>query len=380
MVTSGPPTPMGGGAQSVSPSLLRSNSGLLGVQGGLLPSQAAFSSLVSPRNQFNNMNMLGNMSNVSSLLNQSFGNGAPNSGLPCPGSSHPGGIDPGAEPDPLSGVGNGMSFNNPSSSFVASNMANPVSSVQGQNPQFSNHSSSQMLSDQQQSQQQLEPQNFQHSQQSMEQFSALQSNQQPQFQAIRGLTGVGPVKLEPQVTSNDQHGQQQQQQQQQQHLQTLRNLGPVKLESQRLQSLRGLAPVKMEPQQSDQSLFMQQQQQHQQHQHPHQQQQPQQFLHMSRQSSQAAAAQINLMHQQRFLQLQQQHQQQHLLKSMPPQRPQLQQHFQQQNLPLRSPVKPGYEPGMCARRLTYYMYQQQHRPEVRICYSESFVMSKSMII
>ncbi|KAG6578923.1 Transcriptional corepressor SEUSS, partial [Cucurbita argyrosperma subsp. sororia] len=349
MATSGPPTPMGGGAQSVSPSLLRSNSGLIGIQGGLQPSQAAFSSLVSPRNQFNNMNMVGNMSNVSSLLNQSFGNGAPNSGLPCPGSSHTG-----AEPDPLSGVGNGTSFNNPSSSFVASNMTNPVSSVQGHNPQFSNLSSSQMLSDQQQSQQ-LEPQNFQHSQQSMEQFSAHQSNQQPQFHAIRGLNGVGPVKLEPQVTSNDQLGQQQQQQ----HLQTLRNLVPVKLESQRLQSLRGLTPVKMEPQQSDQSLFLQQQQQ----QHQLQQPQSQQFLHMSRQPSQAAAAQINLMHQQRLLQLQQQHQQQHLLKSMPPQRPQLQQHYQQQNLSLRSPVKPGYEPGMCARRLTHYMYHQQHRPE-----------------
>ncbi|XP_022955879.1 transcriptional corepressor SEUSS-like isoform X1 [Cucurbita moschata] len=351
MVTTGPPTPMGGGAQSVSPSLLRSDSGLLGVQGGLLPSQA-FSSLVSPRNQFNSMNMLGNMSNVSSLLNQSFGNGAPNSGLPCPG-----GVDTGAEPDPLSGVGNGMNFNNPSSSFVASIMTNPVSFVQGQNPQFSNLSSSQLLSDQQQSQQ-LEPQNFHQSQQSMEQFSALQSNQQSQFQAIRGLTGVGPVKLEPQVTGRDQHGQQQQ------HLQTLRNLGSVKLESQRLHSMRGLAPVKMEPQQSDQSLFLQQQQ-HQQHQHSHQHQhqQQQQFLHMSRQSSQAAAAQINLMHQQRLLQLQQQHQQQHLLKSMPPQRPQLQQHLQQQNLPQRSPVKPGYEPGMCARRLTYYMYHQQNRPE-----------------
>ncbi|KAG6602153.1 Transcriptional corepressor SEUSS, partial [Cucurbita argyrosperma subsp. sororia] len=290
---------MGGGAQSVSPSLLRSDSGLLGVQGGLLPSQA-FSSLVSPRNQFNSMNML------------------------------------------------------------ASSMTNPVSSVQGQNPQFSNLSSCQLLSDQQQSQQ-LEPQNFHQSQQSMEQFSALQSNQQSQFQAIRGLTGVGPVKLEPQVTGSD-HGQQQQQQQQ--HLQTLRNLGSVKLESQRLHSMRGLAPVKMEPHQSDQSLFLQQQQ-HQQHQHSHQHQhqQQQQFLHMSRQSSQAAAAQINLMHQQRLLQLQQQHQQQHLLKSMPPQRPQLQQHLQQQNLSQRSPIKPGYEPGMCARRLTYYMYHQQNRPE-----------------
>ncbi|CBI19953.3 unnamed protein product, partial [Vitis vinifera] len=62
------------------------------------------------------------------------------------------------------------------------------------------------------------------------------------------------------------------------------------------------------------------------------------------------------------MQLQQQQQQQ-LLKAIPQQRSQLQQQqFQAQNLPLRSPVKPGYEPGMCARRLTYYMYQQQHKP------------------
>ncbi|KAK7845679.1 transcriptional corepressor seuss [Quercus suber] len=48
---------------------------------------------------------------------------------------------------------------------------------------------------------------------------------------------------------------------------------------------------------------------------------------------------------------------------MPQQRSQLPQQFQQQNLPLRPPVKPVYEPGMCARRLTHYMYHQQHRPE-----------------
>ncbi|KAI5445152.1 hypothetical protein KIW84_013420 [Lathyrus oleraceus] len=33
-------------------------------------------------------------------------------------------------------------------------------------------------------------------------------------------------------------------------------------------------------------------------------------------------------------------------------------------MPIRSPVKPAYEPAMCARRPTHYMYQQQHRPEI----------------
>jgi hypothetical protein len=324
---------------------------MLGAQGGPMPSQTAFPSLMSPRTHFNSMNMLGSVPNVSSLLNQSFGNGAPNSGLSGPGSSQRGGIDTGAETDPLSNVGNGMGFNTPSSSFVASNMVNPGSSGQGQGQQFSNPSGNQLLSDQQQSQQ-LESQNFQHGQQPMQQFSAPHSAQQQQQQFRGGLGGVGPVKLEPQVT-NDQHGQQQQQQ-----LQSLRSLGQVKLEPQQLQSMRSLVPVKMEPQNSDQSLFLQQQQQ----------QQQQQFLHMSRQSSQATAAQINLLQQQRFLQLQQQHQQQQLLKAMPQQRPQLPQQFQQQSLPLRPPVKSAYEPGMCARRLTHYMYQQQHRPEVRFSY------------
>lgn len=336
-----------GGAQSVSPSLLRSNSGLLGGQGGPLPSQAAFQSLVPPRTQYGSINMLGNAPNATSLINQSFGNGGPNTGLSGPGTSQRGGLDSGAESDPLSGVGNGVGFNAPSSSFVPSNLVNPNSSGQLQNQQFSNPSGSQ-LPDQQQSQP-LEPQNFQH----MQQFSAAhgtqQVQQQQQFQSIRGLTGVATVKMEPQVSS-DQHVQQQQQ------LQPLRTLGPVKMEPQHIPNMRSLAPVKMEPQHSDQSLFLHQQQQQQQHQ--------QQFLHMSRQSSQAAAAQINLLHQQRFLQLQQHHQQQQLLKSLPQQRPQLQQQFQQQNLPMRSPVKPVYEPGMCARRLTHYMYQQQHRPEV----------------
>ncbi|XVE95622.1 hypothetical protein REPUB_Repub02eG0114000 [Reevesia pubescens] len=362
MVPSGPSTPIGG-AQSVPPSLLRSNSGMLGAQGGGLPSQTGFPSLMSPHTQFNNMNMLGNVPNVSSLLNQSFGNGGPNPQLSGPGSSQRGGIHSGAESDPLSTVGNGLGFNAPSSSFVPSNMANPGSSGQVQGQQFSNLSGNHMLPDQQQQSQQLESQHFQHGQQAMQQFSAphntQQGQQQQQFQSIRGgLAGVGAVKLEPQVT-NDQHGQQQQQQQ----LQSLRNLAPVKLEPQQIQQIppiRTLAQVKMEPQHSDQSLFLHQQQQQQQQ--LQQQQQQQQLLHMSRQPSQAAAH-INLLHQQRLLQLQQHHHQQQLLKAMPQQRSQLPQQFQQQNLPLRSPVKPVYEPGMCARRLTHYMYQQQNRPE-----------------
>ena len=327
---------------------------MLGAQGGPMPPQSSFPSLVSPRTQFNNMNILGNMSNVTSILNQSFPNGVPNPGLSGPGNSQRGAIDTGAEKDPVSSVGNGMNFNNSSSTFVQSSIVNAASSGQGQGQQFSNPSSNQLLQDQQHSQQ-LEPQNFQHGQQSMQQFSAPLNTQQPpqpqqHFQSIRGgMGGMGPVKLE--QVSNDQLGQQQQQQ-----LQSLRNLASVKLEPQQMQTMRTLGPVKMEPQHSDQPLFMQQQQQ---------QQQQQQFLHMSNQSSQAAAAQINLLRHHRLLQLQQQHQQQQLLKAMPQQRSQLPQQFQQQNMPMRSPVKPAYEPGMCARRLTHYMYQQQHRPEVR---------------
>ncbi|KAE9587217.1 putative LIM-domain binding protein/SEUSS [Lupinus albus] len=345
MVPPGPPTPIGG-ALSVNASLLRSNSGMLGGQGGPMPSQNSFPSLVSSHTQFNNMNILGNMSNVTSTLNQSFPNGVPSHGLSGAGSSQRGVVYTGAETDPLSSVANGMNFSNSSSSFLQANMVNAGgSSGVGQGQQFSNPSGNQLLSDQQHSQQ-VEPQLFQHSQQSMQQLSAPLNTQQ-HFQSMRGaIGGIGSVKLESQV-NNDQLGQQQQQQ-----LQSLRSVPPVKLEPQQLQPTRSLPPVKMEPQHSDQPLFLHQQQQ---------QQQQQQFLHMSRQPSQAAAAQFNILHQQRLLQLQQ-HQQQ-LLKTMPQQRPQLPQQFQQLNMPIRSPVKPSYEPGMCARRLTHYMYQQQHRPE-----------------
>ncbi|XP_009767965.1 transcriptional corepressor SEUSS [Nicotiana tabacum] len=336
MVPPGPPNPLGG-AQPVPSSLLRSNSSLLGGQGGGMPTPGGFPSIVSPRTQFGNMNMLGNAPNVSSLLHQSLGNGGHNSGR----------ADNGAESDPMASAGNGMGFNAPSTSFSSSAMAANPNSGQVQGQRFPSHSGNQMLTDQSPSQQ-LDSQNYQHNQQ-FQQFSAPSNSQtqqqQQQFQSMRGgLGGVGPVKQEPQVT-NDQTPQQ---------LQALRNLATVKQEPQQIQSMRGLATVKMEPQHSSPSLYLHQQQQ--------QQQQQQQLLHMSKQSPQAAAA-AQLFHQQRLMQLQQQQQQQQLLKAIPQQRNPLQPQFQPQNHTIRSPVKPAYEPGMCARRLTHYLYQQQHRPE-----------------
>ncbi|KAD6796170.1 hypothetical protein E3N88_07066 [Mikania micrantha] len=327
MVPPGPPT-------QVPSTLLRSNSGLMGGQGSP-HSHSGFPSLVSQRGT----TILGN---VSTLLHQSYGNGGVNSGISSLGSSRKDATDAGDESDPLSVIRNGIGCNAPSSSFVSSNLVNSNASDHMSGQQFSTSSGNQMLSDQQ-STQQLESQNFQQSQQPLQHVSAPQNNchyQQQQYQNIQG--GVGQVKLEPQMT-NFQHGQTAQQ------LQALRNLGQMKMELQHTQSMSNLLPVKLEPQHSDQSLFLHQQQQ-----------QQQQFLNASRQSPQAAAAaQINLLHQHRLLQL---HQQQ-LMKNIPQQRPPMQPQFQQPNLALRSPAKPVYEPGTCARRLTHYMYQQQHRPE-----------------
>ncbi|KAK9757443.1 hypothetical protein RND81_01G163200 [Saponaria officinalis] len=356
MGPSGPPTPIGG-AQSVTPSLMRSNSEMLRGQGG---SQGGFPSLVSPRTQFSTANLLGNGSNVSSMVNHSFGNGNVGPGIHGGQNGPQGGNDGRAESDPFSGIPNGMGFNTPSS-FTAGNMANSSTSGQAQGQQYPSTSGNHMLPDQSQPQsqsQQLDSQNIQHQQQqSLQQFSANQQPQQQSYQSIRGGLGGGvPVKLEHQG-SGDQHGVSPQQQ-----LQSLRGLGQVKLEQQQLQvkleqqqlqNMRGIGSIKMEPQHSDQSLFLQQQQQ----------QQLLQQMSMSRQSPQAAhAAQQNLLQQQRILLQQQQQQQHQLMKSMPQQRPQ-QHQFTPQQLALRSPIKSVYEPGMCARRLTHYMYQQQHRPE-----------------
>ncbi|XP_018511324.2 transcriptional corepressor SEUSS [Brassica rapa] len=218
-------------------------------------------------------------------------------------------------PSPLTQFSNNMSMSMPNISSLLNNnhsFANGsaesdigFSGLSSSGQHFSNVSANQ----QQRSSTKMEPQNF----------------QQQQQQRGGGLAGV---KLEPgggQV-SNEQK--------------MLRSLGSVKLEPQQLQAMRNLAQVKMEPQHSEQSLFLQQQQQ-----------QQRQFLQMPGQSPQTQMN--NILHQQRLMQLQHQ---QHLLKSLPQQRPQLP---QQQ----RPPMRPVYEPGMGAQRLTQYMYRQQHRPE-----------------
>ncbi|KAK9162593.1 hypothetical protein Syun_003495 [Stephania yunnanensis] len=337
MLPSGPQGPVGG-AQGVSPSLLRSNSSILRGQGVGIASQSTFSSVVSPHTQYNGMNLLGNVANVSSLLNQSLGNGGSSSGLSGSRNLQCGGIDQGAESDPMSTMGNGMGFNPSSQSFAPTNTTNPTSSSQSQGQQFLTDSGNQLVHDQQQHRL-IDHQNFPHGQ-----FAVSQnhSQHQQQYQAIQsGFGNVGPAKLEPQ-TAGDQKEQLLQQ------LHASRNPSQIKLEPQHIQNLTNLMSVKMEPQHLDQSYFLQQQQQ-------------QQLLQLSRQSSQAAAAaaQMNILQQQRLLQFQQQQQ---LLKGLPQQRPQLLPQYQQHNSPIRTAMKSGYESGICARRLMQYMYHQQQRP------------------
>ncbi|XP_074592666.1 transcriptional corepressor SEUSS-like [Curcuma longa] len=333
-----------GGPQSVNPSLLRSNSGLLGgSQSGSIPSQPPFSSLASSHTQLNSNSLLGNITNIPPLSN-SFGNGGPIGGLSSSSMSLQqrggfGSVDTvgSAEPSPMS--------------FTSSS-----GQVQGQQQCFQNPSSNQLGANQLQTKMDT-MQNFQ-------QQISLPQNQQQFLRGGLGNVGhvvpvkmepeMGTVKLEPQMGPNNQIGPSQQ-------LQSLCGIGAVKTESQQLQSLRNLGTVKMENQHSDTSMFLQQQQQQQQH-----------ILQLSRQNSQVAAAaaqaaQMSYLQQQRILQLQQQQQrqqqqQQQIVKNLPQQRSQLQQQLLQQNLPIRTAMKSTiYEPGMCARRLTQYMYHQQHR-------------------
>jgi hypothetical protein len=244
-----------------------------------------------------NMNLVGDFPSMSSLINQSFGNGGSSSGLS------------GLESNPISMVANDVGFSSSSDGF---NMVSSGSSGKVQSKRIANSSGNHQTQVQQ-----CEP--------------LMLSHGQKQFHSIRGSLGAtGPVKLEPQVF-NEQIGPQR-------RLQSLQSLGSVKLEPQQNQIGRGIGPVKVENQLSVQSNLRQQQ-----------------LLHMSRQSTQATAAQMNYLQQQ----------QQQPLRAFPHQQPQMQQ-FQQQNLPVRSVARPLYEPGTGARRLTQYMYQQQHRPQVKL--------------
>ncbi|CAI8600841.1 unnamed protein product [Vicia faba] len=89
------------------------------------------------------MNILGNISNMTSMLNQSFSNGVLNHGLTGQGSSQRGGIESRAEAGQFSSVGNGSSFTTSPSSYVQANMANAGSSGQVQGQPFSNPSNNQ---------------------------------------------------------------------------------------------------------------------------------------------------------------------------------------------------------------------------------------------
>lgn len=284
------PTGAHSGSRSISPVLMRSNSGILGFQGG------------------------------SMQLAQYMGGGSLSSDLSA------------LECNLGSIVANDAGFN---SSFDGSDMV--ICGKVQRNQIAASPSGSQ-----QSHVQQFEPLKFQHGQ------HQLQS-------AGGGLGAVGPVKLEPQVI-NGQIGPRRK-------LQSPQSLGPMKVEPQQNQIAKGVGPVKLENQRSDQAVFIMQQQR--QRQQLRQQEQQQQLLHMSRQSSQAAVSQMNYLQQQRFLHILQQ--QQHL-RAIAHQQAQTQQ-FQQQLLPVRSVARPVYEPGTCARRLTQYMYQQQHRPQVKIVYS-----------
>uniref|UniRef100_A0A0E0MDN3 Transcriptional corepressor SEUSS n=1 Tax=Oryza punctata TaxID=4537 RepID=A0A0E0MDN3_ORYPU len=364
MMPSGPLNPMGPGQPvSGAASLLRTSSSLLnggqqgmGSGGGMLPSQSPFSSLVSPRTQFGANGLLGGGSNVSSLLNRSFGNGGhllgPGSmpgggGLPMNNlQQQRGGLDGSGD---LVGVGGSDSLSFPSSSQVS--LGNQLGSDNLHPPP--QHQQQQQHLD---AMQDLQQQQQQHQQQLPMSYNQQQLPPQPpqQPQATVKLENggsTGGVKLEPQMGQPDQNS----------SAQMMRNASNVKIEPQQLQALRSLSAVKMEQPTSDPSAFLQQQQQ-QQH-----------LLQLTKQNPQAAAAaQLSLLQQQRILQMQQQQQQQQqILKNLPLQRNQLQQQQQQQqqllrqqSLNMRTPGKLApYEPGTCAKRLTHYMYHQQNRPQ-----------------
>ncbi|KAJ6996320.1 hypothetical protein NC653_013043 [Populus alba x Populus x berolinensis] len=204
-----------------------------------------------------NMNLVGDFPSMSSLINQSFGNGGWSSGLS------------GLESNPISMVANDVGFSSSSDGF---NMVSSGSSGKVQSKRIANSSGNH------------QPQ--------VQQFEPLMlSHGQKQFHSIRGSLGaMGPVKLEPQVF-NEQIGPQR-------RLQSLQSLGSVKLEPLQNQIGRGTGPVKVENQLSVQSNLRQQQ-----------------LLHMSRQSTQAPAAQMNYLQQQ----------QQQPLRAFRHQQPQMQQ-------------------------------------------------------
>ncbi|WOL16073.1 transcriptional corepressor SEUSS [Canna indica] len=373
MLPSGNPNPVNRN-QSV-PSPLRADSGILvGMQVGSLPLQQPLSSMVSPLSQLNtnNMSLSGNIPNQP-LLNHSLGSRGPVSGgwLAATSVNHQqqngvGAVDmlgP-AELDPLSNAPPSVSARR---QLVTNLSASQMTLDYSQSKKFDGihkfRRSFSMPHNQQQAQLREGLGNigsvapFKHE-------TITGSHQNGLLQHLPSLCGIGSVKLErqqlpstgglglvklePQVGSSVGSGLPQ-------HLSPLSGIGSVKLEQQQLHSAGGLCPVKLESQQSDSALLLQ----HLQLSPQLHQQQQRQLLQMPRAPSQAASAQICLSQQQRVLQLQQQ-----MLKNLPQQQQnQLQQQLQQ-STSIQPQVKPMlYEPGMCAQRLTHYMYRQKNRPD-----------------
>ncbi|KAJ0973136.1 hypothetical protein J5N97_021095 [Dioscorea zingiberensis] len=341
-----PPGPRPVGAP---PPLLRTNSGVLSG-GSSIPSQAPFSSLVLPRNQFNsssssnnNMNLIGNMPNVSSLLNQSFGNGGHGPGFSAPQNLQPRGLGGGratdmvgaAELDPLSSASSSGAARGQQLRELrgAAGGAGNLAAVKLEQQQMDTDDQNVQLEQQQMD---TGDQNVQLEQlQSMNtSIGAVKMEPQQQLQSLPN--NVGPVKMETQQQLQSLYGRfAPVKMEQPPQLQSLPGrAGSVKMETQQLDSLRNLGPVKMEHQHLDPSLVLQQQQQ---------QQQQQQLLQLQNQSTPMNPSQQQLMSQM---------QQQQFLKSIPQQRSHLHQQLYQKSLSAR-----------CAQRLNHYIYRQQQRPE-----------------
>ncbi|CAL9103499.1 unnamed protein product [Musa acuminata var. zebrina] len=327
MVRSGAPRP-GKRSRSIPPSPLRRNSGRpVGNHAESAPSRQYTSSLVTPSPNLNtssNMSFLNDTSTVSSLPDHSSGGGRPVAagGLMATSRNFQQQSGGGGAPDVLGPA-----------KFDPRAFTSTSPTAQGQQPH--NLYSSRMSLDHSQPDQLNMMQNFQ--------GSSSMPHMQRQAELREGLGNVGSaafVNMEPQMGSSDQNGPLQ-------HSQSPCHIGTANLEPHQLHSGRGLGPGKMEGEHSYSALLLQQQQEQQLFKKPrprpkaayeHISMQQQQLLQMPGPPSQEASAQIS---------------------------PQQQQILSQQDQlqPVQPKVKSTlYEPGICAQRLTHYMYRKQHRP------------------
>lgn len=330
---SGAPRP-GKRSRSIPPSPLRRNSGRpVGNHAESAPSRQHTSSLVTPSPNLDttsNMSFLNDTSTVSSLPDHSSGGGRPVAagGLMATSRNF----------QQQSGGGGALDVLGPAK-FDPRAFTSTSPTAQGQQPH--NLYSSRMSLDHSQPDQLNMMQNYQ--------GSSSMPHMQRQTELREGLGNVGSaafVNMEPQMGSSDQNGPLQ-------HSQSPCHTGTVNLEPHQVHSGRGLGPGKMESEHSYSALFLQQQQEQQLFKKPrprpkaayeHISMQQQQLLQMPGPPSQAASAQISP-------------QQQQILRSIPQQQDQLQ--------AVEPKVKSTlYEPGICARHLTHYMYRKQHRPHV----------------